>query len=259
MSRKHLQHLYFEWSDLDIASPDRRRSSEEQLYVISICNQLDKTVVLSAYFQNALRNAKVEVGSPPITYCRMVLKKEAKPGPYFDPEPFLYVDIPFDPRDLLSLPADGEQLGKLYLGWAEQALQKLEAINGFPVDLLRAACKEFKKNRYSLPFTAGQKMIPGTRIKGVIGVRVSPAGTQRHFTALYRNKPLFQKMISETDSVEFNFSSHFAGFERNGAVVTVVGGHMDPLTGKGAVPSVEIDLEESPETMAILAEKGLLH
>ncbi|SMR83576.1 hypothetical protein SAMN04488030_0053 [Aliiroseovarius halocynthiae] len=258
MSRNHLQHFIFEWEDLEIASVDRRRSSEEQAVVTAIDTACRNTVVLSAYFQDALRKAKIEVGSPPITYCRMVLKKDPNPEPYYDPEPFLYVDIPFDPRDLLTLPDDHEKIGKLYVEWTEHALHLLEKVDNFPTELIREARAKFQENNYSFPFVAGQKMIPGTRLKGGVGVVVSATGTARYLTVLHRNEQLFQQKISEVDKVDFHFSNHFSGFERNGTIVTILGGVMDPLTGKNVVPSIDVNLAESPELLALMTEKGWL-
>jgi hypothetical protein len=101
-------------------------------------------------------------------------------------------------------------------------------------------------------------MIPGTGIKGRVDVVVSGIGTARYLTALYRGKPLFRTEISDNDETEVMFSQHFAGFSRNGTIVTVIGGHQSPISDEFLVPNVDVDFAAFPEALSLMREKGWL-
>lgn len=156
------------------------------------------------------------------------------------------------------MPKDKDKVGKLYLSFVEEALVRLQTIDGFPVDVIRSACAEFRKNGYSLPFKAGESMIPGTRLKGRIGVVASPVSTIRYLTVLYRNKPMIQTIISKSEKKDTYFSKHFAGFDLKGTVLTVIGGHENIVSGEFVIPQVKMDLADYPDVAKLMREKGWL-
>lgn len=259
MATKHLKNIWIGWDSSGIPrTPEGRFTPENQKIVHKVEMAVRRIVVLDAYIRNALKAAKVTVGDPPITIMHIILTANVRPELYCDPEPFLCVDIDFDPLELLNLPKDKDKVGELYISFAEEALSKLQSIEGYPVDVIRGACEEFRKNGYNLPFKAGEGMIPGTKIKGRINVVVSPVSTTRYLTVLYRNKPLFQTIISENEESDTLFSQHFAGFELEGMVLTVIGGHEDIVSGIFNIPHVKIDLADYPEVIELMREKGWL-
>jgi hypothetical protein len=259
MAPKHLRHFLIEWSPegLGLGRTSTGRFTEEAQQVVThVDHERRRTVVLDAYISEALRTAKVTVGNPPIEYARVVLSAEDRPAPYFDPPPFLHVDVPINPLALLDLPRDREVRGEFHIRIFEEALARLEGIAGFPTQVIREACAQFRASDYSLRFRAGERMIPGTGIKGRVDVAVSAAGTIRYLTVLHRGQTLFRTAIAESDETELTFSRHFAGFARNGTVVRVIGGHQSPISDAFLVPSVDIDFAAFPEALSLMREKA---
>lgn len=255
---KYLKEFGFYWDIPGLLGENVDRTSEEQKTLIKIDDAVSNTIILTGYIEQELRRAKVQVGAPPLIWAQIELKKAAKAKPYFfapvPSHPGVLVDISYDPLDLLHLPEDKDYIGKMYIGWVEDALSKLETIPGFPCGIIWGACEKFRDSKYTYSFKAGEKMIPGTGIKGQIWVVSSGLGTQKYFEALYRNKRLFTEKISEERDVEMTISGRFDGFEFENGIVTVRGDKYHPFPE--TVKPILIDFKEHPEAYALLQEKG---
>ena len=255
---KYLKEFGFYWDIPELLEENVVRTSEEQNTLIKLDDAVSNTIILTSYIEQELRVSKVQVGVPPLIWAEIKLKKAAKAKPYFfapiPSHPGVIVDIPYDPLDLLNLPEDKDYIGELYIGWVEEALSKLKSIPGFPYDIIREACETFRSNKYTYAFMAGEKMIPGTRIKGRIWVVSSGLGTQRQFEALYRNKRLFIEKISEVRNVETVVSGRFDGFDFEDGVVAIRGDKYALHPEK--VKPILIDFRKYPEAFELMREKG---
>ncbi len=214
------------------------------------------SVALTGYVESALKSAKVSFGEKPVEWARAVITPEPKSHAYFDPEPFLYADVGFDPLELRSLPKDRKEAGELFIGFVEQAVAKLSELKGFPVDVFREACDVFRARGYSYVFKAGEQKIPGTTLKGQVHAVVSTIDTERFLTVLNRGQEVLKVRIASQNGADFVMSQHFAGFERDGSKVTVLGGFPDPRDGHFAVESVDVDLAQDQALHQLLIKKG---
>lgn len=258
MTKKYLKKFWFYWDVPGLLGENIKRTSQEQKVVTKIDNVVRNTCILNSFIVPALKEAKPQVGEPPLIWTEIKLKKSVKAEPYlFSPipsHPGVFADVSYDPLDLLHLPQDKDYIGELYISWVEEALSKLQAIPDFPCDVIRNACDKFRGRKYNYTFRAGEKMIPNTRIKGQIWVVSNGLGTQRYFEALYRNKRLFTEKISEESNVEMTISGRFDGFEYENGIVTVRGDKYHPFPE--TVKPILIDFKEHPEAYALLQEKG---
>ena len=258
LATRYLRHFIFvpDLSDIPRES-NGRFSSETQLNIVSkIDGENRKTVVLTSYIQNALRLAKAQVGDPRIVWSRVKLTANPKPLPYFDPVPFLYVDVEYDPRNFLDLAGDKDEIGTLYVDLAKQALSKLENFDGFPVDIILGAYDQFVAAGHQFPVRAGEAMLPGTKLKGGVTVVVSAVHTIRYFTLHYRNKEILRHAISESEGGEMDLSQNFSGFDLNGTIATIRGSGFEPIFNRELVPSIEVDLAIYPEVTALMSKHG---
>ena len=255
---KYLKDFGIEWDVPGLTGAEVMRTPEEQRIVIDVENKKRNSIILTAYIRHALKVAKVQIGDPTLIWIGLTLKKDAREKPYFFSTPpsnsGVIVDIPYDPLDLLNLPEDKDYIGELYIGWVEESLSKLKSIPQFPCDIIRKACETFRSNKYTYAFMAGEKMIPGTRIKGRIWVVSSGLGTQRQFEALYRNKRLFIEKISEVGNVETVVSGRFDGFDFEDGVVAIRGDKYALHPEK--VKPILIDFRKYPEAFELMREKG---
>jgi hypothetical protein len=138
MTTKHLKHLKFLWSTDGIPKTATGRFTPESQVIVHEVEMAKRCIyVLTAYIEKALREAKVRVGDPSIESTWLVLTANARAEPNFDPEPVLLVDIPFDPLGLRDLPPDQEEVGELYIRLVQDGLHRLEAISGYPCDVIR--------------------------------------------------------------------------------------------------------------------------
>ena len=260
MAKNRLRYFVFDHScDTVPGFVNGEGTPEGRKIARDVCDELRRTHAMTAYFYYALLKAKVVLDNPPgppIERTWVHLTATPRPEPYSDWPRHLYVDLHFDPMDVLDLPRDKNVLGPLYLKWVDEALAKLAQIDGFPCDVIRAACEEFRANRFMYPFKAGHAMIPGTKIKGTIMCYASPEKTTRYLFASFRGRYLFHVKLSERDRPDMQFYAHFKGFEREGSVVTVVPGFFDVVSKTHVVPEARLDLADFPEVFSMMRAKG---
>lgn len=214
---------------------------------------------LHFWIDSALKSSKPCFGDPPVENLEIELSHDPAESPYFFglPETYLVVQIAYDPRNLFDLEKDQKIVGELSIDFIERALEKLKDWPNFPFQDIRDACAQFRASNYAFPIRAGEKMIPGTRIKGRVNVEISCVGAIRYLTLLYRNKPLYQTIISQSDNNNPARAQVFAGFELNDNMLTVSAGPVllelegKPVYANGAEP-VTIDLNAHPEALELI-------
>lgn len=209
---------------------------------------------------DALKNAKPVVGDPPTPVVFWVLSKQPKPEPYFKPAPYLYVDVNYEAKRLLTLEKNKKTIGELGISLVEEALSKLASISDFPVQVIQDACDAFRENDYSYSLKCGEATIPGTQIKGRIDLEVTGAGTRRIFSASYRKKFLIRQQISEISWPELAISSRFDGFalDADGIIIKANPYHIEAQDAERRLPDggARINLKEYPKTLELMRAKG---
>lgn len=209
---------------------------------------------------DALQKAKPVVGEPPTPVVFWVLSKEPKPEPYFKPAPYLYVDVNYEAKRLLTLEKNKKTIGELGIALVEEALSKLGRISGFPVKVIQDACDAFRENDYAYSLKCGEVTIPGTKIKGRIDLEVTGAGATRIFSASYRKKLLIRHEISEISWPELAISSRFNGITLDGDAILVMANphHIEAQDAERRLPDggARIDLKEYPETLDLMKKNG---
>lgn len=209
---------------------------------------------------DALKKAKTVVGEPPTPVVFWVLSKEPKPEPYFKPAPYLYVDVNYEAKRLLTLENNKKTIGELGIALVEEALSKLESITGFPVKVIQDACDAFRKNDYTYSLKCGEATIPGTKIKGRIDLELTGAGTTRIFSASYRKKLLIRQQISEISWPELAISSRFDGFTLDAEAILIRANpyYIRAKNKERCLPDggTRIVLKEYPETLDLMQKNG---
>lgn len=215
---------------------------------------------LTAHIHDALKKAKPQLTNPTVhTFC-IDISREARLKFYKPKTWVVFVEIEYDPLDLLQLPLDRAVLGELAIKWIETALEKLRSYPEFPSDIIRNACEKFRKEDYSYVFKAGEKTIEQTSVKGRIDVIANPVSTTRTFTASYRNKKLFSRVISIDDGCDLYFSKIYSGATVWGNFLVINGTNLglDPqiLPNEKRQTTAEtptaIDLREYPEVYELI-------
>ncbi|MEP5757720.1 MAG: hypothetical protein ABJ327_00085 [Litoreibacter sp.] len=234
------------------ADLNRIRAIEREAYRITPLNH---------YIHDALRKSKPVFGNPPSPCTFWVFSKAPKPEPYFDPAPpYLYVDVDFAPEDLFTLGKDKKVIGELFIDLVEEALSKLKSIPGFPVDVIREGCEQFRKNDYTSSWKFGEKTIPGTKIKGRIDMEVTGAGTKRIFTLSYGRKTLIKQKISEIDRPDVTRGRLFDDLVLDGDKILVKpknwSWELQELGPKSYYKNAKIDLTDYPEVLDLMSAKG---
>ncbi|GFE67305.1 hypothetical protein KIN_43790 [Litoreibacter roseus] len=177
------------------------------------------------------------------------------------PAETIELDFPYDPLDLISFPKDREALGRLQLDIARQSALYLGKIDGFPIKAWEQGCANFEQNGFSIWVKAGERLVPGTRLKGQVAVEVAPDATTRWLILSHRSKVLARiELHARRDGPDFATSNFFRGFELEGAILRV---GTDPsavqLSDYPPVwPAEQVDLREHSEVFTLALEKGWL-
>ena len=178
----------------------------------------------------------------------------------------LWADVPFDPRDFLTLPNDPEMIGERLIAATEAGLEKLDKFPNFPADTIRSSCDAFRRNSYVTHCGTKKGGIEGTPLKTRLDVFVDPLTTRRDLCVLYRGKPLFSTTVTQIDQVDWTLSLALNSVELSGHTLTyrpISQDQLDwwhkvtPEAGKHPLHQpVEIDLGRFPDALALMVEKG---
>lgn len=263
MTAKYVRHVSFEVDLSFLPSDDSGQIRGEARAVAVMIEETRRAVflALSSHVHDALRKAKRPIGELPLRDVCVFLSAEPRPEPEADHRHGrLEVDIARDPRALLSLGTDNATVGEWVIETADLALNRLKAWDSrFPSDVVREGIEAFRTGGYAFSFRAGERMIPGTQVKGRLNVVVSCLDTRRYFTALYRNKPLFRVEVPGIDRPDVQTSNHFPGVELDHGIITIPGHKFWPLAEHKRpdhMQPVKIDLRDHPEAFAFMREKG---
>lgn len=262
MPAAYLKQLTFSWDSSGFPTDSKGRIHSDHVETASRIEDARRymPLALCAWISHELRQAKAVIPGPKITSADICLTPNPAPGATYDkPAGTLRVEVGFDPHALLDLPDDPINAGQLLLDLTEKGLRKLEAWAGFPSTPISAACDRFREHGHAYRFRVGEKIIPGTRVKGRISAAVTCLSTTKHLTLLYRNKACCTLKLSESEQPDMAASRVFSGFDLDGDRLTALVGPVlmelrgEPLYANGARP-VTIDLWDHPEAQALISQ-----
>lgn len=251
---KYLRHLEFEWQTPSIPRNSVGNISSEWHGKVREIEQIFRgSSALGAYFQNSLKAENYTSVGKTIEWARIVINPVAKDDAYFEPVPFLYADVGFDPVHFLDMPKEKAVFGEKFLAFTNEAINKFaKLVDGFPTSAIRSACDSFRSRGYSYVFKAGEAKIPRSALTGQIHSVVSIVDTERYLTIRDSSREYLKVKIETKEYADFTFSKSFSGFVREGETLTIKGGFPDPRTGNNIVPDIEVDLSDFPDVNALL-------
>lgn len=262
MTRNTLRKVFFEIGNVALprTSPDGPFTEEGQALANKLTTAVRRFAVLSTFLERELRIAKASVGVPPASMVWISLEADAVPNPIRSARPAetIELSLPYDPIELLNVPTDREALALFQLEIARQAATHLCEMDGFPIKAWEQGCARFERNGFAFWMKAGERLVPGTRIKGQVAVEVAPDTTTRWLTLSHRGQTLAQiELHSRQDAPDFVTSKFFRGFELEEATLKL---GADPfaveVSGRTPVwPAEQIDLREYPDVLALAVEK----
>lgn len=263
LTQKTLRKVFFEIGNVALprTRPDGPFTEEGQALANKLTTAIRRFAVLSTFIEIELRTAKASVGVPPASMVWISLEADAVPKPIRSARPAetIELSLPYDPIELLNVPTDREALALFQLEIARQAATHLCEMDSFPIEAWEQGCTSFERNGFAFWMKAGERLIPGTRMKGQVAVEVAPDATTRWLTLSHRGQTLAQiELRSRQDGPDFVTSKFFRGFELEGANLKL---GADPFAvevpGRTPVwPAEQINLTEYPEVLALAVEKG---
>lgn len=261
--KKHLREVCFELGlvDLPRTSPAGPFTDEARPLVDQIVTAIRRFSVLSAFIEIELRKVKASVGEPPASMAWIAIESGAKPNPVRATPPMeaIEVTLPYSPLDLPNIPTDREALARFQLKIAREAARYFSTLDGFPSEAWEKGCAKFEQNGFSIWMKAGERLIPGTRLKGQVAVEVAPDTTTRWLILSHRGDTLARVALHKrSDGPDFATSKFFRGFMLEGSILTL---GTDPFAievpGRPPVwPAEQIDLKDHSDVFALAVEKG---
>lgn len=260
MAKRHFKEVSFQSGKRTALSYSDARYHEFNAKGDVVERNLKRARPLLWHIAAVLRQEKIALHDPQITELIIYLTEEPKPEPWLwlkGDVRAVYVEICYDLFDLEKLPDDNKLFGELFIGWIEEAIERLGDYPQIPTDLIQAACQTYRNLDYSYSFKVGERMIPGTKIKGCVGVISSCVSTDRYLTLLYRNKEMYQMKISVGDGGDMISARAFHGFELENDRLIVSAGPVlmeykgKPVYANGAQPET-IDLNDHPEALELI-------
>ncbi len=263
MAKKHLRKVSFEIGSLDLARtrPEGPFTDGAQALVNQIVTAIRRFSVLSTFIEIELRKVKASVGVPPASMAWVSLESGAEPDPIRSTPPAdaIEVVLPYNPLDLPNISADRETLAHFQLNIAREAASHFCRIDGFPREAWEQGCVKFEQNGFSIWMKAGERLIPGTRLKGQVAVEVAPDMTRRWLILSHLGDTLARIALHERgDGPDFATSKFFRGFELEGSILKL---GTDPFAvevpGHSPVwPPEQVDLRDHSNVFALAVEKG---
>lgn len=176
----------------------------------------------------------------------------------------LFADVAYDPVEFSDLPDDHRVIGEAWLECIEEGLGILSKYPDYPVEVVRTACNTFRENDYTLKlFSPKPTTITGTKLKGRIDTYIDAISLRRDLTVAYRGKELLTKTISRFDRIDVANSAEHNSIELNGRTLTFRPLSQDEYDWWLEISGpydfrdpVDLDLNEFPEALAFVVEKG---
>lgn len=263
MTRNHLREVFFELGPVDLprSSPNGPFTDEGRALASQLTTEIRRFAVLSTYIERELRKTKATVGLPPASVVVVSLESDAEPQAVRSDPPAETIELnfPYDPFDLLSVPKDRETLGGFHLGIARQTASYLRRIDGFPEGAWMEGCASYEENGFAIWLKAGERTVPGTRLKGQVAVEVAPDRTARWLILSHRGTTLARiELHSRPEGPDFATSKFFRGFELEGSILKL---GTDPFAvevpGRAPVwPAEQVDLRDYPVVFDLVVQKG---
>jgi len=132
----------------------------------------------------------------------------------------LYIDIDYDPNQFFDLTNKNEVFGPLYARLVREALKKVRHIDDFPFETINDALVAYEKSGYCYEYKVGERMIPGTKLKGTMHAELSCEHLLRKLVISYRGKKLLERVIAIQERIPVYYT-HFPGFRLEGHTLLI--------------------------------------
>lgn len=267
-SSKYFQHFSFEWDpdDVLVAEVDE---PERQAVARRIHAALqERTLALTTHVQRDLFAERLVLDRTPTKSNGFTihLTRNPRPGTRMESDHSIWTDVEFDPHDFLDWPQDPDVIGERLISLAQDAVSRLEAVDGFPADLVRNSFKSFRDNNHVTHYGTRKGVIDGTPLKVRMDVFIDALTTRRDLCVLYRGTPLLSTTVNLHPQVDWSLAVAMNSVELAGTTLTYRPISEDKLAwwrktigAKAEHPlylPVEIDLSAFPSALEKMREKG---
>lgn len=195
------------------------------------------------YFEDAFRELHVRLEPIDVKHLTISLRDKPEPEPLIDSNnSVLAVQVGCGISRIVAVPCENSRLGEFFIDLVEEALEKLNGFVELPAELFRNVLSKYRENNYTYHFKLGERMLPGTKVKGRIDVALACDGLRRKLTLSYRGKELSTHDLIGEDQIPVHFYRFFSRFHMDGNVLTV-----DRASPTGE--DTHIDLADFPDVM----------
>lgn len=210
----------------------------------TISKILDPMKIVSIFLSQELRQARIEMNTPPTIHVGIRLTRI--PDPKLNHRTFgttnsLWIDRPFDPDEFLNIQKTPEAMGEFVLGCWEWAMPRLEAETDFPGAFLREQIEKFRAQGYAMGSTLKPAAIKGSKARARVHGSVSCTRTILKVEVTYRKKRLFERVIWDVPEQAFNIAYSKREFAVEDGQFKVRGAR--PIGNQFLLPEVAFDLE----------------
>lgn len=206
---KYLREIYFE-PTMPLHPPTGKRIDD-------FTGALFCALPLRNYVEQYLRRKRRVLANGARDICICLTDKPRAESEIFknSDTTILYIDIDYDPNQLFDLDHKNEVFGPLYARLVRDALEKVQHIGDLPFETITEAIAAYEESGYCFKYKVGERMIPGTKLKGTIHAELSCEHLLRRLVISYRGKRLLERVIAIQENIPIYYT-HFPGFRLEG-------------------------------------------